>query len=852
MFMDKFDFMESLIREEFPENQERVITEEEIERLTIKDDMSQSNKGVYILKKGMEVILNLPSYMTEKDGNEQIFPMIINSIDHWDDEFLVETISLVNDKNSNKFLDICVNQLTYDTQTVRYKIHSIICLKAWYKWLDLIVEVIPSCRFPVIDEIFQNYEIGERLSFKKAQKIRIRGTEILLIFVLGMLRLRNRRSNSQLNNLENQVLQKYLNQAITLFQDNQWVLRKICAEKLEDLGLEFNSEELKQIFSKEMKVQCLKYLAKALNQSSKKFKKMMTANLNQLKKLEKSLTLNAAYNLPAMNQVFTDKNILDCSQIILQSSLFFEDMLQQTPPQQSSTADTSPLNTSDISMDKFSFMSVAKKNSQNHENSLQVVLQIAKGLHEQFKMPHIDIQQKDNLFQSYMNFLSNDEVKECMIENLGDAIINLDFKVDDPRSQQLVETIIEIFHKLHKQDIHKKNWRKMAEFLDQVSKAAHLMNCRILCANMFESLINLISDNRVNEGIKPSIAKVLSYLIYHNHRNQERKEMSKQIVVELAFSKSFTQRKAYFTFCEQALNQDYNRMSKSFFFDNFFEPIMMLKDDKQLAIRRRFCIVAEKILLKFLYQCKQIQNDPDKDLRFQLFAAIDGFKNDMDEEVSDIAYDCEQRALKQKDISEEEYYSRLEEENKLLQYEQDQEKRDMKEKVDEEIKRKQEEEHKYELYKMLQDPKYQMQRRKTLRQTSKVNIPSSQSQSQKKLTKRNSANDHMIVGLNSIASGYNSNSGTNENKYGGSQNSIASKKAGGQAVKRYNSTVTSSAIGSIKEEGQSLQQQVAVVLASQTSNISASSTSSGGSSSSKIRGNSQNAIKSSAISRKRS
>lgn len=50
-------------------------------------------------------------------------------------------------------------------------------------------------------------------------------------------------------------------------------------------------------------------------------------------------------------------------------------------------------------------------------------------------MPHIDMQQKDNLFQSYMNFLSNDEVKECMIENLGEAIENLDYKADDPRSQ---------------------------------------------------------------------------------------------------------------------------------------------------------------------------------------------------------------------------------------------------------------------------------------------------------------------------------------------------------------------------------------------------------------------------------
>jgi hypothetical protein len=52
----------------------------------------------------------------------------------------------------------------------------------------LIAEIIPSCRIPIIEEVYQNYEIGEMLSFKKAQKTRIRGTETLFSFVLGLLR----------------------------------------------------------------------------------------------------------------------------------------------------------------------------------------------------------------------------------------------------------------------------------------------------------------------------------------------------------------------------------------------------------------------------------------------------------------------------------------------------------------------------------------------------------------------------------------------------------------------------------------------------------------------------------------
>ena len=87
-----------------------------------------------------------------------------------------------------------MNQLTFDSQNVSYK-HITFPLQAWYQWLDLIVDVMPLCRVAVIDEIYHNYEIQEMLSFKKAQKVRIKGTEILLTFLIGMLKLRNTKAN---------------------------------------------------------------------------------------------------------------------------------------------------------------------------------------------------------------------------------------------------------------------------------------------------------------------------------------------------------------------------------------------------------------------------------------------------------------------------------------------------------------------------------------------------------------------------------------------------------------------------------------------------------------------------------
>lgn len=91
----------------------------------------------------------------------------------------------------------------------------------------------------------------------------------------------------------------------------------------------------------------------------------------------------------------------------------------------------------------------------------------------------------------------------------------------------------------------------------------------------------------------------------------------------------------------------------------------------------------------------------DKDKRLELFNILDKFKNDIDEEVSEQAYDSEIKAFKNKDLSEDDYCDRIEHEKKEQQFELELEKREMRELLDEEQKRKQEEEHKYEIYKLL-------------------------------------------------------------------------------------------------------------------------------------------------------
>lgn len=110
---------------------------------------------------------------------------------------------------------------------------------------------MPECRMAVVEEIYQNYEIGEMLSHKKAQKIRSKGAEILLTMMVGIMKIRNKKGPS-FSGKENEIFSKFFTQSMALFHEDRWVIRKLCAEKLEALGLEFSQPEIDLVLSKEV------------------------------------------------------------------------------------------------------------------------------------------------------------------------------------------------------------------------------------------------------------------------------------------------------------------------------------------------------------------------------------------------------------------------------------------------------------------------------------------------------------------------------------------------------------------------------------------------------------------------
>lgn len=80
---DKFDFMNELFNEEFPENQKtKMKTEEELRKLSTDESLSEIDKAVYLLLKGYElqkksIIQSLQRYMREPNSNTKLMPIIL-------------------------------------------------------------------------------------------------------------------------------------------------------------------------------------------------------------------------------------------------------------------------------------------------------------------------------------------------------------------------------------------------------------------------------------------------------------------------------------------------------------------------------------------------------------------------------------------------------------------------------------------------------------------------------------------------------------------------------------------------------------------------------------------------------
>jgi len=79
---DKFDYMYDIFTDEFSENQNtKIKTEEELEKLSTDESLSELDKAIHLLLKGYElqkksIIQNLARYMTDANANTKLVPIL--------------------------------------------------------------------------------------------------------------------------------------------------------------------------------------------------------------------------------------------------------------------------------------------------------------------------------------------------------------------------------------------------------------------------------------------------------------------------------------------------------------------------------------------------------------------------------------------------------------------------------------------------------------------------------------------------------------------------------------------------------------------------------------------------------
>ena len=75
----------------------------------------------------------------------------------------------------------------------------------------------------------------------------------------------------------------------------------------------------------------------------------------------------------------------------------------------------------------------------------EIAKTIARGIHEQIDLEHLDDDQDDNYYKAFINMLKNERIREYLFDNLAEAVIKLDLSSNEERKSEIVEVVIYIF-----------------------------------------------------------------------------------------------------------------------------------------------------------------------------------------------------------------------------------------------------------------------------------------------------------------------------------------------------------------------------------------------------------------------
>jgi len=128
------------------------------------------------------------------------------------------------------------------------------------------------------------------------------------------------------------------------------------------------------------------------------------------------------------------------------------------------------------------------------------------------------------------------------------------------------------------------HWRLHVDFLTSLSSLPNCLSSDQIYYKFVPVLFRLLSSNRVIP-VRKAAGRTLCTFIKNNKRTDQRNELCKRVIHELCYGRSYKSRLEFLDICQNIMEL----FSKSFFKEHFFDEVLLLRKDPVVNVRLKVC-----------------------------------------------------------------------------------------------------------------------------------------------------------------------------------------------------------------------------------------------------------------------
>jgi len=217
----------------------------------------------------------------------------------------------------------------------------------------------------------------------------------------------------------------------------------------------------------------------------------------------------------------------------------------------------------------------------------------AAGLHE---VAHLLGKNADIMFLHLLTFLyeiQSPEVMQASFQHLDQTLVAIVVGANLAEKQptkmaDLVSALTNCLSKFEKE--WQKSWRGLELLTSKLYCLHRLIPSDQIYSKFIPILFNLLTKNPYLP-VRQAASSTICVLLRYNKRCEQRREILDKLIQDLSRSRSYRNRLLFFDFCEDMMKY----FSKKFFKENIFEHVMVLFDDKVVNVRLCLCRILPRL-----------------------------------------------------------------------------------------------------------------------------------------------------------------------------------------------------------------------------------------------------------------